>query len=83
MAIQLQQLPIEAYDTIAVVERYHKLLRRAYFIIKEELKTIKNTSLKIFVKIINNIDGLNGTIPNILIFGVYSRMLVADPPHQP
>ncbi|KAI0991270.1 hypothetical protein K3495_g16917, partial [Podosphaera aphanis] len=63
------------------VERYHKPLRRAYTIIKEETNsTDKNLILQMAVKAINDTAGPDGIIPTLLVFGAYPRMAKLDPP---
>jgi hypothetical protein len=38
MLIEVKKVPVEAYNSVGLVERYHTLLRRAYEILKKELK---------------------------------------------
>ncbi|KAI0995528.1 hypothetical protein K3495_g12651 [Podosphaera aphanis] len=80
MSIQLHQVPTEAHNAVGVVERYHKPLRRAYAIIKEELNVTKDVGLQIAVKAINDTAGPDGIIPTLLVFGAYARMVETDPP---
>ncbi|KAI0993887.1 hypothetical protein K3495_g14297, partial [Podosphaera aphanis] len=80
MSIQLHQVPTEAHNAIGVVERYHKPLRRAYAIIKEELNVTKDVGLQMAVKAVNDTAGPDGIIPTLLVFGAYPRMVETDPP---
>jgi hypothetical protein len=76
-------VPVEAYNSIGKVERYYTLLRRAYKIIRIELKEegINNeVYLQIAVKAINNTASPNSLVPTLLVFGAYPRMTLADPP---
>jgi hypothetical protein len=38
MLIKVKEVPVKAYNSVGLVERYHALLRRVYKIIKKELK---------------------------------------------
>jgi hypothetical protein len=38
MLIEVKEIPVKAYNSVGLVERYHALLRRAYKILKAELK---------------------------------------------
>jgi hypothetical protein len=41
MSIKVKEVLVEAYNSVGLVERYYAPLRRAYEIIKEELKDEK------------------------------------------
>lgn len=72
-------MPIEAYNSIGLVERYHVPLRRTYDIISKELPLFKKEErLQIIVKTINDTTGLNGLIPTLFIFGTYLRISRED-----
>ena len=65
---------------MSIVERYYKLLRRAYQIIKDEIKGIdKATALQIAVKAINNTAGYDDIMLTLLVFGAFPRMTHLDP----
>jgi hypothetical protein len=38
MSIEVKEIPVKAYNSVGLVERYHALLRRVYKILKAELK---------------------------------------------
>ena len=38
MAIEVKEVPVEAYNSVGKVERYHAPLRRVYKIISSELE---------------------------------------------
>jgi len=40
IGIKVKIVPIEAYNSIGIVERYYRLVRRAYLIIIAEIKGI-------------------------------------------
>jgi hypothetical protein len=83
MAIRTKEMPIEAHNSVGKVERYHAPLRWAYEIICDEIgsKQIdKEMILQMAVKAVNNIAGLDGIIPTLLVFGAYPRMMDMDPP---
>ncbi|POS82075.1 hypothetical protein EPUL_006366, partial [Erysiphe pulchra] len=81
LGIETKEIPVESANSMGIVERYHKPLRRAYSIIKEETKsTDKNLILQMAIKAINDTAGLDGIIPTLLVFGAYPRMSRLDPP---
>jgi hypothetical protein len=38
MLIKVKEVPVKAYNSVELIKRYHTLLRRAYKILKAELK---------------------------------------------
>jgi transposase InsO family protein len=83
MAITTVPVPIEAHNSIGLVERYHGPLRRAYDVITEDLKgtsVTKEIVLQMAVKAVNDTAGPNGLVPTLLVFGAYPRMTELDPP---
>jgi hypothetical protein len=38
MSIKIKEVPVKAHNNVGLVKQYHALLRRAYKILKEELK---------------------------------------------
>jgi hypothetical protein len=38
MLIKVKEVPVKAYNSVELIKQYHTLLRRAYEILKEELK---------------------------------------------
>jgi hypothetical protein len=73
----VKEVPVEAYNSVGKVKRYHGFLRRAYKIICDELRdteTSAEVSLQMAVKTINDSVGPDGIIPTLLVFGAYPRM---------
>jgi hypothetical protein len=82
MAIATKEVPVEAYNSVRLVEQYHAPLRRAYEIIQDELKdknTNKEMILQMAVKAVNNTAGPNGIVPILLVFGAYPQLTDMDP----
>ena len=75
-------MPIEAYNSVRIVERYYSPLRRIYHIIIAELLDInKDMALQMAFKAINDSTGLNGFIPTLLVFGAYLRIVESNAPN--
>jgi hypothetical protein len=65
---------VEAYNSISKVERYYTPLRRAYKIIRIELKEEgidDEVCLQIAIKAINNTASPNSLVPTLLVFRAY------------
>ncbi|RAL62549.1 hypothetical protein DID88_004400 [Monilinia fructigena] len=83
MAIATKCVPVEAHNSIGLVERYHKPLKRAYHIINEEMsgfELAKDMILQMAVKAINDTVGPDGIVPTLLVYGTYPRMTTIDAP---
>jgi hypothetical protein len=83
MAVEVKEVPVEAHNSIGLVERYHAPLRRSYEIIRDELKDEhidKEMILQMAVKAVNDSVGPNGLVPTLLVFGAYPRLTEMDPP---
>jgi hypothetical protein len=83
MLIKVKEVPVKAYNSVGLVERYHVLLCCAYKIIKEELKNKhinKKMILQIAVKAVNNSAGPDGIVLTLLVFGLYPRMTEIELP---
>jgi len=66
---------------VGIVERYYKLIRRAYTIITTKIPNIsKDIALQIAFKAINNTIGLNSLIFILLVYSAYPRITEHDPP---
>lgn len=80
--IRVQEVPVEAHNSIGKIERYHAPLRRAYQIIDAELgdTLTRDQKLQMAVKAINDSAGPNGLVPTLLVFGAYPRMTDDSPP---
>ena len=72
MGINTKGVPVEAHNSIGIVERYHGPLRRAYQIIAVEIPDIdKDMALQMAFKAINDTTGPNRLVPTLLIFSAY------------
>jgi hypothetical protein len=81
MGTKVKIVPVEAHNSVGIVERYHPLIRRAYQIITAELPEIgKEMALQMAVKTINDTAGPNGLIPTLLVYGAFPRMSELDGP---
>ncbi|KAI0995095.1 hypothetical protein K3495_g13086 [Podosphaera aphanis] len=83
MAISTKEVPVESHNPIGKVERYHTPLRRAYEIIRDELKGKKISKefiLQIAQKAVNDTAGPDGIVPTLLVFGAYPRISDLDAP---
>jgi hypothetical protein len=76
MAIEIKKVPVEAYNSIGKIERYHHFLRRVYKIIRDEIQNGVNPeiALQIVVKAVNDSAGPDGIILTLLVFEAYSRI---------
>ena len=81
MGTKVKIVPVEAYNSVGIVKRYHAPIRRAYLIIITELKGEINRemALQMAFKAINNSAGPDGLIPTLLVYGAYPRMTEYDP----
>jgi hypothetical protein len=81
LGITVKPVPVEAHNSIGIVERYHGPLRRAYQIIVAEIPGIEpEFALQMAFKAINDSAGPNGLVPTLLVFGAYPRMTEMDAP---
>ena len=82
LAINIDEVPVEAYYSIGKVERYHAPLRRAYTIINSEICDIiiKEQKLQLAVKAVNDSARPDGLVPTLLVFGTYPRLTDDSPP---
>ena len=72
MGITTKTVLVEAHWSIRKVKRYYVVLCHTYQIVFEELPDLdKEIALQMTVKAINNIVGLNGLIPTLLIFNTF------------
>lgn len=74
----------KAHWSIGNIEKYYISIRRTYNIvhIKSRDIIVKNAILQMVLKTVNNIVGLDGLLPHLLIFGSYLE-IVTDLPHSP
>jgi hypothetical protein len=79
--IRTKAVPVEAHNSIGIVERYHGPIRRIYQIVRTELPSItKEIALQMAFKAINDTAGPDGLVPTLLVFGAYPRMTESSPP---
>jgi hypothetical protein len=77
LVINVKEMPVETYNSVGKIERYHGFLRRAYKIIYNKLRDTKTStemSLQMAVKTVNDSAGPDGIIPTLLVFGAYPRI---------
>jgi len=82
MLIDIKEVPVEAHNSVGLVERYHAPLRYAYEILREELKgeqIDKEMVLQMAIKAVNDSAGPDGIVLTLLVFGAYPRMTEMDP----
>jgi hypothetical protein len=76
-----KSVPVEAHNSIGMVERYHGPLCRAYNIICEELPDLpKEAALQMAFKAINDSAGPDGIVPTLIVYGTYPRMAENNAP---
>jgi hypothetical protein len=83
MSIEVKKVPVKAHNSVGLVERYHAPLRRAYEILKEELKDEhinKEMILQMAVKTVNDSARPDRIVLTLLVFGSYPRMTEIDAP---
>jgi hypothetical protein len=82
LAIEIEEVPIEAYNSIGKIERYHGPLKRAFKVITADLSIsfAAEYVLQMEVKAVNDTAGHDGFIPILLMFGIYFRFSLLSPP---
>lgn len=85
MNIVTKTAPVEAHNSVGLIERSHPVLRRAYQVLSAEfnalgLETNREMLLQMAVKAVNDTAGPDGLIPTLLVYGTYPRMVETDPP---
>jgi hypothetical protein len=88
LTIATKEVPVEAANTMGLVERYHKPLCRAYEIIDDEFKDKGNPNgsipkaliLQMAIKAVNDTAGHDGLVPTLLVFRAYPCMSELSPP---
>jgi hypothetical protein len=58
IGIKVKIVPIEAYNSVRIVEHYYRLVRRAYLIIIAEIKGIR----------------ISGIVPTLLVYSALPRL---------
>ena len=73
--ISTKSIPVEAANSMSIVERYHSPLRRAFNIVKKEAPDMDDDdALQMSVKAINASVGPDGLVPTLLVFGAIPRL---------
>jgi hypothetical protein len=81
MDICTKTVPVEAYNTIGIVEQYYGLLQQVYQIIVVKLSRIdRDTALQIAFKTLNDTASLDSLVSTLLVFDVYLQMTELDIP---
>jgi predicted ATP-grasp superfamily ATP-dependent carboligase len=81
MGIKVKIVPVEAYNSVGIVERYYGPIRRAYLIITTKIPGIdKDIALQIAFKAINDTTGPDGLVPTLLVYGALPRIVEYNAP---
>jgi hypothetical protein len=81
LGTKIKIMPVEAHNSVGIVERYHGPIRRAYLIITTEIPSLKkDIALQMAFKAINDSAGPDGLIPTLLVYGALPRMTEYDLP---
>jgi hypothetical protein len=68
-------VPIEAYNSIGIIERYYGLVQYTYLIIIAEIKGIsKEIALQIAFKTLNNTAGISRIVPTLLVYSTLPQL---------
>jgi hypothetical protein len=79
IGVKTKGVPVEAHNSIGMVERYYGPLRRTYQIIITEIPGIeKDMGLQMAFKAINDLAGPGGLVLTLLVFGACPRMAESD-----
>ena len=79
IGIITKSVPVEAYNLIGMVKRYHGPLQCIYHIITFKVPGIdKDIALQMAFKAINDFTRLDGLIPILLVFRMYPQMTKSD-----
>jgi hypothetical protein len=82
LAIEIEEIPVEAHNSIDKIERYHGSLKRAFEVITINLGTslAPEYVLQMAVKAVNDTAGHDGFVLIFLMFETYFRLLLLSPP---
>jgi hypothetical protein len=81
MGTTIKSVPVEAYNSISMVERYYGPLRCIYYIITSKILGInKDMALQMAFKAINDFIGPDGLIPTLLVFRAYPQIIESNVP---
>lgn len=82
MGIMVKTVPIEAHNSVGMVDCYHPVLRRILGIVTVEFPNLhRDTKLQMAFKAINDTAGKDVLVSTLLVFGAYPRMVDLDPPN--
>jgi len=71
---------VKAHNSVGIVERYYRPIRRAYSIIIAKIPSIsKDIALQMAFKAINNIIGPNRLVLTLLVYGAYPQITEYNP----
>ncbi|KAI1769721.1 hypothetical protein F4818DRAFT_435441 [Hypoxylon cercidicola] len=82
LPITVEEVPVEAHNSIGKLERYYGPVRRAYEVISGDLRgtNIDGPSiLQMAVKAVNDTAGPDGLVPTLLVFRAYPRLTESSP----
>jgi hypothetical protein len=75
MGTKVKIVPIEAHNSVGIVEYYYGPIRYTYLVITAEINGInKDTVLQMAFKAINDSAGPDGIVPTLLVYGALPRM---------
>jgi hypothetical protein len=75
MGTKVKIIPIEAYNSIGIIEYYYSLIQYTYLIIITEVNRInKGIILQMAFKAINNFIGPNSIILTLLVYSTLPRI---------
>jgi hypothetical protein len=83
MAVEVEEIPVEAHNSIGKLKRYHAPLRRGFHMMAGDMRGqgVSNENiLQMAVKAVNDTAGPDGLVPTLLVFGTYPRLSDASPP---
>jgi hypothetical protein len=70
---------VKAHNSVGLVKRYYRPLRRIYKIIASEVPRInRDLALQMAFKALNDLAGPDGLVPTLLVFGAYPRITPTD-----
>ncbi len=79
MGIRVKIVPIEAQNSIGIVERYYGPIRRAYLIVLTKIPGIsRDMALQMAFKAVNDTAGPDSLVPTLLVYGALPRMVEND-----
>jgi hypothetical protein len=76
LAIEIEEVPVKAHNSIGKIEQYHSSLKRAFEVITANLgiSLAPEYVLQMAVKAVNDTAGHDGFVPTVLMFETYPRL---------